>query len=206
MTTLTIYLTVSIATFIPVVLKGRMSPSQEKPAAVYSQGVISTTSLYILFLVAWVYGLRAIALSIDDISLLMEIGIGIFCVGATIRIAALFVLGPWYAGNIVFRSGQPLVRWGVYALVRHPLHLGLLLELIGIATLRPAVISITALALSFVCIMWRNYAEDRSLENFFGTEAVEYQKKVPAMNIFLGLIRYLNSRATEQHFTDKESS
>ena len=59
------------------------------------------------------------------------LGTVLLALGTGARFVALAQLGMGYSGAIIIRENQALVRTSIYRLVRHPLHLALLVELLG---------------------------------------------------------------------------
>jgi hypothetical protein len=81
-----------------------------------------------------------------------------------------------------------LIQAGIYSVVRHPLHLGLIIQIVGLTLLGPLLVLIPlTIALTAVLIR-RNRIEDEVLLKVFGAEAAEYQKRVVSMNPFSPLI------------------
>ncbi len=76
-------------------------------------------------------------------------------------------------------AGQPLVTSGPYALVRHPMYLGLILAAFG-----SLLIYVTWTALLFACfsplIVFRARREEKVLSAEFGEQWQEYCRRVPA--------------------------
>ncbi|HZP42926.1 MAG TPA: isoprenylcysteine carboxylmethyltransferase family protein [Candidatus Binatia bacterium] len=60
--------------------------------------------------------------------LLVATGVPLFALGAWLRWKAKADLGPYYSPHIEVRARQPVIEHGLYAHLRHPAHLGLLLE------------------------------------------------------------------------------
>ncbi|MDX1798983.1 MAG: isoprenylcysteine carboxylmethyltransferase family protein, partial [Candidatus Lokiarchaeia archaeon] len=86
-----------------------------------------------------------------------------------------------------------LVEKGPYALVRHPQYLGGILFTISITLWTQLLASlILTIIISVLTYQW-TYVEEKRLIDKFGENYVLYKKKVPRMNLMLGLIRYLKS-------------
>jgi protein-S-isoprenylcysteine O-methyltransferase Ste14 len=129
---------------------------------------------------------------------------------------SLFIIGwiVWAAGMILVmapimifprRGGVPqgksfvtttmLVDTGIYAVVRHPQYLGGIISVFVTCIIwYPhwlfAVLGIVGSV--FTCLSSRE--EDKYLIDKFGNDYVAYMKRVPGMNIFLGIVRVLKTR------------
>jgi protein-S-isoprenylcysteine O-methyltransferase Ste14 len=85
------------------------------------------------------------------------------------------------------RSDHQLVRTGPYAHVRHPIYLGMLLFLLGMSiALGHWLQLIIALPLFLIGTSIRTSAEDRLLEEQFGSEFTDYARSTPAVFPRLG--------------------
>ena len=108
-------------------------------------------------------------------------------VGAALFAAwAMWSLGKSYGIRMDIFAGHRLVTTGPYALVRHPMYLGIVLYHAG-ATLvlqSPLLLALTALVVvPFTAL--RIVAEDRVLSETFGAEFAEYRQRVPALVPFV---------------------
>lgn len=80
------------------------------------------------------------------------------------------------------RSDHELIRSGPYALVRHPIYLGLLLFLLALAVgLGHWLQLLVALPVFFVGTLLRTRTEDRLLEQSFGQTFRDYRGSTPAI-------------------------
>ena len=94
----------------------------------------------------------------------------------------MWTLGRSYGIRLDLFAGHALKTDGVFALVRHPMYLGIVLFNIGAAiTLE----SLALLVLTAIVVMpftiARMAAEDAVLREAFGTRHVEYARQVPAL-------------------------
>jgi len=91
--------------------------------------------------------------------------------GIGVRTRAVLTLGSYFTSEIEVREGQPLVRNGIYAYLRHPSELGLLVSAFGGSLVLRSALSATLCALALLPLVWvRMKAEDRALEAAFGEE------------------------------------
>jgi len=108
-------------------------------------------------------------------SVLAWIGIAIGAVGLAIRIWSMRVLGRDYTRSLRTRDQQSVVDRGPYRLVRHPGYLGSVLVWAGS---RLAVNWVIAIATAVVLVgvyAYRIRAEERMLDEHFGTAYRDYK-------------------------------
>ena len=97
--------------------------------------------------------------------------------GITLRLISLREIGVYYDALIRIRDDHRLIDSGPYRWLRHPLHLGLHVEMVGLALLANNLVGWTGLGLSLLVLMWRNLEEERALERFFGTAYCVYRRR-----------------------------
>lgn len=87
-----------------------------------------------------------------------------------------------------------IVDSGIYAIVRHPLYLGwLLMYVVVILFSQHWLVGILGI-LGVVCMYLISRQEDQYLIEKFGDTYERYMKSVPAMNVFVGIMRLLQRR------------
>ena len=91
------------------------------------------------------------------------IGLPILWAGAALRVSAYRALGSHYAATIRVHAQHVIVRSGPYRWLRHPLHLGLVLEMAGLALAAPTPLALSLLAVALGVLVVRNVAEERVL-------------------------------------------
>lgn len=106
-----------------------------------------------------------------------------------LRMVALLQLGKQFSYEIRILDEHQLVTDGIYGVIRHPLHLAFLGEVIGIAVISSNFSSFLVVFLLFLLILHRNRIEDEKLGQKFGEEFEKYRRKVPSLNFFRGIIR-----------------
>ncbi|MCH9036740.1 MAG: isoprenylcysteine carboxylmethyltransferase family protein [Chloroflexi bacterium] len=154
----------------------------------HSSGSRSTLAMFVLYLAIWITTLVYLAFS-DPRPAPVIAGGCLLVLGTGMRFAALGQLGAGYSGAIIIREGHRLTRSGVYRLVRHPLHLALVTELLGMMVYTEAWWLAPLWAVLGGTILARNRTEDRVLREVFGEEAVGYQASTPGMNPLAHLYR-----------------
>jgi len=131
---------------------------------------VGGTPSAILWNVAW---LALLALGCDRLSreppdARAWVGFGFLWAGTALRSWAFQSLGVFYAVRIAFLDDHELVTSGPYRRLRHPLHLGLLTEMTGLALLASGALGWALLTVSGIVLIFRNRKEDRWLETRFG--------------------------------------
>ncbi|HUR69379.1 MAG TPA: isoprenylcysteine carboxylmethyltransferase family protein [Candidatus Thermoplasmatota archaeon] len=103
-------------------------------------------------------------------------GFAILLAGGAIRVLAIRTLAQHFRYELRVEEGQRLVRTGLYARVRHPSYLGLLLIAVGAPlTLASWIGALVSLAILLPLIALRIRDEERVLEEGFGAEYDRYR-------------------------------
>lgn len=87
-----------------------------------------------------------------------------------------------------------LVQRGVYSIIRHPFSIGWMIMTIGLALVSQYLLSILCVAIQMPLIAFSIISEEKMNVEKFETEYINYQKSVPMINLFKGLVRYLLER------------
>jgi protein-S-isoprenylcysteine O-methyltransferase Ste14 len=129
-------------------------------------------------------GMLAVSLGFDRANILTLdgaavrwVGVALYAVGGVLRLAPVFALGRRFSGLVAIQEGHRLATGGLYARVRNPSYLGLIVNAVGLALVfrsLPGVI--LALALIWPLIA-RMDAEERLLEETFGEEYRAYRAR-----------------------------
>ena len=102
------------------------------------------------------------------------VGVGLYAIGALLRLAPVFVLKNRFSGLVAIQPGHTLETHGIYGLIRNPSYLGLLVNAAGWAlAFRSGVGLLLALSLLLPLIARMN-AEERLLREHFGAEYEAY--------------------------------
>jgi protein-S-isoprenylcysteine O-methyltransferase Ste14 len=103
------------------------------------------------------------------------VGVFLFAAGGALRIWPVFVLGQRFSGLAAIQPGHTLVTSGVYAVIRHPSYLGLLINSLGWSlAFRSGVGVILTLSL-IPPLLARISAEENLLSDQFGGEYEVYR-------------------------------
>ena len=87
-----------------------------------------------------------------------------------------------------------LVQQGIYGVVRHPFSMGWIIMTIGLALVSQYWLSILFMIIQLPVIAFGIVSEEKMNVGKFETEYINYQKSVPMVNLFKGLVRYLLER------------
>lgn len=126
------------------------------------------------------------------------IGSILFITGIIVGILALHSLSRSYAFSeriAVFKDSR-LVTTGIYGFIRHPLRLGLCLELFGLIVISGASSLVLILCVIILLQVVRTTKEDTMLRERYGKAAEEYQHHIPAVNLFKALRRSCRKEST----------
>jgi protein-S-isoprenylcysteine O-methyltransferase Ste14 len=101
--------------------------------------------------------------------------IGVMTVGLALRLAAILNLGNSFTGEVATRADQKLNRSGLYAVVRHPSYLGMLVVFLAVAVhARDWVCLTVVLVPTMVALLYRIKVEEAALRELFGAEYDDY--------------------------------
>ena len=102
------------------------------------------------------------------------LGVVLFAAGGALRIWPVFVLGHRFSGLVAIQPGHTLVTGGVYAVIRHPSYLGLLVNSLGWGLAFRSGVGVLLTALLILPVLARIRAEERLLRSQFGDEYDTY--------------------------------
>lgn len=105
------------------------------------------------------------------------IGVVLFAAGGVLRLWPFFVLGSRFSGLVAIQSGHRLVTSGIYALIRHPSYLGLLVNALGWALVFRSGLGVILVGLTVVPLVARILSEERLLRGHFGAEYDAYARR-----------------------------
>ncbi|MBU0490905.1 MAG: isoprenylcysteine carboxylmethyltransferase family protein [Chloroflexi bacterium] len=102
------------------------------------------------------------------------IGCGVFWIGVGLRVWALRELGPFYAAGLIIKQDHQVIQTGPYRYLRHPLHLGTLIQIVGLAFLAPVWLAVPAVGIAFVLAVYHSRSEDQALLRHLGPAYRDY--------------------------------
>ena len=105
------------------------------------------------------------------------LGVALYGLGGVLRIAPVFVLGVRFSGLVAIQPGHTLQTDGLYARIRHPSYLGLMLGSIGLALVFRSGPGLALALLLLFPLVGRIQAEERLLAETFGAEYEAYRKR-----------------------------
>jgi protein-S-isoprenylcysteine O-methyltransferase Ste14 len=103
-----------------------------------------------------------------DGSVVRWIGVALFVVGGALRLWPVVVLGDRFSGLVAIQPGHQLVTGGIYAVIRHPSYLGLLVNALGWALAFRSSVGVAIAALLIPPLVARMNSEERLLRAHFG--------------------------------------
>jgi protein-S-isoprenylcysteine O-methyltransferase Ste14 len=100
----------------------------------------------------------------------------LLCVaGIIVRLLALKALGKQFSAYVTLQPDHRLVQHGIYAIIRHPLYLSLLLLPAGVALVFASYLALPILLLAAAFVFDRIRKEERLLATHFPTEFDRYK-------------------------------
>ena len=105
------------------------------------------------------------------------LGVVLFAAGGALRLWPVFVLGHRFSGLVAIQPGHRLVTSGVYAVIRHPSYLGLLINSLGWSLAFRSVVGVLLTALLIPPLVARIRAEERLLRTQFGDDYDTYCRR-----------------------------
>jgi len=104
------------------------------------------------------------------------LGLLFCCIGVTVRVLALKVLGEYFSAYVTLQPNHRLVRHGIYRRIRHPLYLSLLLVPTGIALVFASCLALPVMLLAIMFVFDRIRREECLLADHFGSEFEDYRR------------------------------
>ena len=109
------------------------------------------------------------------------VGAGLAWLGTVLAVWARLALGTWFSGTFGIKPAHALVTTGPYALVRHPMYLGLLLLLTGLAVAWNSAVSLGFALLLAVPFVMHTVIEEQMFRAHFGEAWALYAARVPRL-------------------------
>lgn len=105
------------------------------------------------------------------------IGMALFTIGGVLRLWPVFVLGSRFSGLVAIQPDHKLETHGIYALVRNPSYLGMIVLMLGWGLAFRGWSGVVIALLLLVPLASRIRAEERLLHEHFGAEYEAYVKR-----------------------------
>lgn len=102
------------------------------------------------------------------------VGVVVCTAGGVLRLVPVFVLGRRFSGLVAIQAGHKLETRGVYAVVRNPSYVGLLVSALGWVLAFRSGVGVILTAALLVPLVARIRAEERLLLSHFGAEYETY--------------------------------
>ena len=111
------------------------------------------------------------------------VALAVMVAGIAIRLTAIVQLGRFYSHKVRTLRDHQIVQTGLYALVRHPAYLGMMVAHVGFVALFANPASVAALVLLVVAIVRRVLVEEQTLMGVPGYRgyAAEHARIIPAL-------------------------
>jgi protein-S-isoprenylcysteine O-methyltransferase Ste14 len=108
-------------------------------------------------------------------------GLVFLACGAALRVWPMMVLGKRFASVVARQEGHSLETSGIYAFVRHPSYVGILLMDIGFAGIFRSSIALLLLPVVFWMFKRRMDVEESFMVGEFGEDYRDYMKRTPRL-------------------------
>jgi len=112
-------------------------------------------------------------------------GLGLTALGCGFAIWARASLGGNWSGTVTLKQSHELVRRGPYAMVRHPIYMGLLVAAAGTALEVGEVRAVIAVGMAFLAFFQKTRREEEFLRDQFGGEYALYSRSVKRLIPFV---------------------
>lgn len=110
--------------------------------------------------------------------LVFFLGVGLIVLGSAISWLAIRQLGRYFTVVVAVRPDQPVIRSGLYGIVRHPSYTGQLLVFLGYAVTLTNWISIPAVMIVTIAgYLYRIMVEEQGLRAQLGAPYAEYMAR-----------------------------
>lgn len=105
------------------------------------------------------------------------LGLLFCCAGIVVRLLALQALGQYFSAYVTLQPDHRLIQQGIYASIRHPLYLSLLLAPTGVALVFASSLALPILLLAAIFVWDRIRKEERLLAAHFGPAFEAYRSR-----------------------------
>ena len=170
--------------YIPA-LRNR-APVERKSSRYIQQSFIVALAAMILVVILANYASDYLVLRVIPDSLISGLtGIILTVGGLGFSVWARRHLGKYWSSMVQVKVGHQLIRTGPYRIVRNPMYTGILIAFLGAAIVIGELLAFVALAIGFVSIVAKIWAEEEILTEKFGEEYLQYKREVKALIPFV---------------------
>jgi protein-S-isoprenylcysteine O-methyltransferase Ste14 len=164
-----------IAFLLRNVIELIVAPRYVSAKSKVGNGMPSLLLLVMTFAASGAAVLYYLLMSVHVDVLLYVIGIALFIAGYAGRLISLRTIRDAY-GLFFEPRGAALVTGGVYAVVRHPIYLFYVIEMLGLLLVRINPISLIALIVNILTCIHRANREEKALLDKFGDDFAAYKR------------------------------
>jgi protein-S-isoprenylcysteine O-methyltransferase Ste14 len=116
----------------------------------------------------------------------LGLGVCISLSGILVRLSSTLTLAEAHSIRIRTQKNQVLYQEGLYKFIRHPIYLGLLLTVGGLALMFQDVFMLAVGLFTYFCVIFIRFSsEEKLLINHFGDIYLSYMKKTKAIIPFI---------------------
>lgn len=123
------------------------------------------------------YGDRRGLLTFVESQGLRYTGLVLLAVGTIVRMVGFRALGPQFSVYVTLQEGHTLIQTSIYSVVRHPLYLGGLLFMPGLALTFRSWLAIPVSVSAAIFVLIRIRQEEKLLDEHFGSEFEAYRRR-----------------------------
>jgi protein-S-isoprenylcysteine O-methyltransferase Ste14 len=105
------------------------------------------------------------------------VGLAITALGVGVAIWARLSLGGNWSGTVTLKTDHELVQKGPYRWIRHPIYTGILLAMVGTATIRGELVGWIGTGMVLTGFYIKARREERFLSSEFGSSFQEHAKR-----------------------------
>lgn len=161
-------------------LRVKSAKLSEPIPARFLEIILVGCALVLLFSKSFAFGRLAIRM-FSPTPALDWTGVALTFVGSILAIWARLLLGQNWSAEVSLKAGHELVRSGPYAYIRHPIYAGLLLAVIGTATVLGEWRGLAAIALFAIAHGLKARNEEQFLSAEFGEEYRQYRERTGSL-------------------------
>jgi protein-S-isoprenylcysteine O-methyltransferase Ste14 len=100
---------------------------------------------------------------------------------------------------VTLGNGHQLIQTGIYRLIRHPIYLGLILNIVGVALAFRSLLAIPLFVLAAAFVAWRIRREDAMLDREFGADFARYRHRTKRFFPYLRVTKCAVTGVSSEH-------